>query len=423
MASTKVPPFSGTMNENGYDWLKDIELFFMEAQWTDDTQCCEYFRLCLQGNADRHLNTFDLATQWTWDLLHTKWIQTYPPPVPEEITSKTTELNIFKALRLDLSKLTEPVSDKEGALTWETIRFVKTLRYYRDKILSTSDESKGAEAYSHLPTIVRDKVTAHTGPSLGPKLTSLCTDLLKLDHHDITGSIKEHTKEKDDLQNQLNSIQANINRQPRPIPTNRHPPYAATITPAIYVSTAPNQNTLRLANAPPPPIPTTFSNSADGFCLHEEVMHAWDIQYGRSTLPALETKYPLTPGLLTPGSTATPSDVGACVGSGHIIKSLSSIPLRINIDGITVNITFKILNSQGAFEVLLGKLWLTTTSVRGRLQISAGTFPSGTIPRVKHPLEAIPHGIHPQHIRRLLWPESGRFGWRQWSSGGGYMCI
>ncbi|KIJ44851.1 hypothetical protein M422DRAFT_251839 [Sphaerobolus stellatus SS14] len=45
-----------------------------------------------------------------------------------------------------------------------------------------------------------------------------------------------------------------------------------------------------------------------------------------------------------------------------------------------------------------------------------GTFPSGTIPRVKHPLEAIPRGIHPQHIRRLLWPESGRFGWRQWSS-------
>ncbi|KIJ36956.1 hypothetical protein M422DRAFT_260582 [Sphaerobolus stellatus SS14] len=38
-----------------------------------------------------------------------------------------------------------------------------------------------------------------------------------------------------------------------------------------------------------------------------------------------------------------------------------------------------------------------------------GTFPSGTIPRVKHPLEAIPRGIHPQHIRRLLWLESGRF--------------
>ncbi|KIJ44876.1 hypothetical protein M422DRAFT_251500 [Sphaerobolus stellatus SS14] len=50
-------------------------------------------------------------------------------------------------------------------------------------------------------------------------------------------------------------------------------------------------------------------------------------------------------------------------------------------------------------------------------------FPSGTTPRVKHPLEAIPHGIHPQHIRRLLWPESGRFGWRQWSSGEGYMRM
>ncbi|KIJ26056.1 hypothetical protein M422DRAFT_272914 [Sphaerobolus stellatus SS14] len=41
------------------------------------------------------------------------------------------------------------------------------------------------------------------------------------------------------------------------------------------------------------------------------------------------------------------------------------------------------------------------------------TSPSGATPRVNHP----------QHIRRLLWPESGRFGWRQWSSSGGYMRI
>ncbi|KIJ27984.1 hypothetical protein M422DRAFT_270750 [Sphaerobolus stellatus SS14] len=51
-----------------------------------------------------------------------------------------------------------------------------------------------------------------------------------------------------------------------------------------------------------------------------------------------------------------------------------------------------------------------------------GIFPSGTTPRVKHPLGAIPHGIHPQHIRQLLWPESGRFGWRQWSSGGEHVA-
>ncbi|KIJ44730.1 hypothetical protein M422DRAFT_251707 [Sphaerobolus stellatus SS14] len=52
-----------------------------------------------------------------------------------------------------------------------------------------------------------------------------------------------------------------------------------------------------------------------------------------------------------------------------------------------------------------------------------GTFPLGTTPRVNHPQGWILHGIHPQHIRRLLWPESGRFGWKQWSSGGGYMRI
>ncbi|KIJ46032.1 hypothetical protein M422DRAFT_250461 [Sphaerobolus stellatus SS14] len=38
-------------------------------------------------------------------------------------------------------------------------------------------------------------------------------------------------------------------------------------------------------------------------------------------------------------------------------------------------------------------------------RIPPGTFPPGTIPRVKHPQVAIPRGIHPQHIRQLLWPE------------------
>ncbi|KIJ43496.1 hypothetical protein M422DRAFT_779742 [Sphaerobolus stellatus SS14] len=52
-----------------------------------------------------------------------------------------------------------------------------------------------------------------------------------------------------------------------------------------------------------------------------------------------------------------------------------------------------------------------------------GTFSPGTTPCVNHPQGVILCGIHPQHIRRLLWPESGRFGWRQWSSGGGYMRI
>ncbi|KIJ49048.1 hypothetical protein M422DRAFT_246841 [Sphaerobolus stellatus SS14] len=52
MTMTKVNPFSGAMNENGYEWLKDIESFFMEAGWTDDLRRCEYFRLCLRGDAD-----------------------------------------------------------------------------------------------------------------------------------------------------------------------------------------------------------------------------------------------------------------------------------------------------------------------------------------------------------------------------------
>ncbi|KIJ30941.1 hypothetical protein M422DRAFT_90002, partial [Sphaerobolus stellatus SS14] len=58
---------------------------------------------------------------------------------------------------------------------------------------------------------------------------------------------------------------------------------------------------------------------------------------------------------------ATPSSVGAYIGSGHVIKSLGSILLQIDVDRIATKITFKILNSHGIFEVLLGKLWLATT--------------------------------------------------------------
>ncbi|KIJ44959.1 hypothetical protein M422DRAFT_251583 [Sphaerobolus stellatus SS14] len=108
MTSTKVPPFSGAMNENGYEWLKDIESFFMEAQWNDNTRRCEYFRLRFRGDADRRFNSFDDATQQMWALLRAQWIKAYPSPIPEETTSETTELNLFKALRLEISKITEP---------------------------------------------------------------------------------------------------------------------------------------------------------------------------------------------------------------------------------------------------------------------------------------------------------------------------
>ncbi|KIJ24796.1 hypothetical protein M422DRAFT_274353 [Sphaerobolus stellatus SS14] len=69
MTTTKVNPFSGVMNENGYEWLKDIESFFMEAGWTDDLRRCEYFRLRLRSDADRHFNSFDDITKQSWGLL------------------------------------------------------------------------------------------------------------------------------------------------------------------------------------------------------------------------------------------------------------------------------------------------------------------------------------------------------------------
>ncbi|KIJ35687.1 hypothetical protein M422DRAFT_141977, partial [Sphaerobolus stellatus SS14] len=55
------------------------------------------------------------------------------------------------------------------------------------------------------------------------------------------------------------------------------------------------------------------------------------------------------------------SIVGAKVGSGQIIKSHGYIVLHVNVEGVACHIVFEVLDSQGAFEVLLGKPWLGLT--------------------------------------------------------------
>ena len=63
------------------------------------------------------------------------------------------------------------------------------------------------------------------------------------------------------------------------------------------------------------------------------------------------------------GNTA-PSHIGARMASGHIVRSAGSILLHTNVAGIATTILFEILDSRGAFEVLLGKLWLAQTYSR-----------------------------------------------------------
>ncbi|KIJ40527.1 hypothetical protein M422DRAFT_256496 [Sphaerobolus stellatus SS14] len=59
--------------------------------------------------------------------------------------------------------------------------------------------------------------------------------------------------------------------------------------------------------------------------------------------------------------TAAESEVGAKVGSGHIIRSRGYIVLHVNVEGVGCDMIFEILDSQGAFEILLGKPWLRIT--------------------------------------------------------------
>ncbi|KIJ36967.1 hypothetical protein M422DRAFT_260618 [Sphaerobolus stellatus SS14] len=58
---------------------------------------------------------------------------------------------------------------------------------------------------------------------------------------------------------------------------------------------------------------------------------------------------------------AIESIVGAKVGSGHILKSRGYIILHVNVEGVVCDTVFEILDSQGAFEILLGKPWLGLT--------------------------------------------------------------
>jgi len=58
---------------------------------------------------------------------------------------------------------------------------------------------------------------------------------------------------------------------------------------------------------------------------------------------------------------AAPSKIGARMASRHIVRSSGSILLHVNVAGIATTILFEILNSQGAFEILLGKPWLAQT--------------------------------------------------------------
>ncbi|KIJ55364.1 hypothetical protein M422DRAFT_82739, partial [Sphaerobolus stellatus SS14] len=54
-------------------------------------------------------------------------------------------------------------------------------------------------------------------------------------------------------------------------------------------------------------------NSTDGLQLYADAIRAWDARYGRDTHPTIDSKYPLTPGLPTPGS----NECWRCGRTGH----------------------------------------------------------------------------------------------------------
>ncbi|KIJ24210.1 hypothetical protein M422DRAFT_275056 [Sphaerobolus stellatus SS14] len=94
------------------------------------------------------------------------------------------------------------------------------------------------------------------------------------------------------------------------------------------------------------------------------------------------------------------SEVGAKVGSGHIIKSRGCIVLHMNVEGIACDVVFEILDSQGAFEILLGKPWLGLTKATREYTEDTLVFRVGSIKIIipnrapKLPLEfKVPQGV------------------------------
>jgi len=243
MAHDSIPDFAGGPSENGSDWLDTLEAHFMDREWEGveyNNRRCKYFHLCLCGEARRRYDKLPDDTKTNWDRLYTKWAELYPRSVT--VSHEQSHLQQFRNMRLDTPKLAKPITKDDGSITWEIIKFVERLRHCASGVTLLTDEAKGVDAYTNLPPIVKDQLPKY--PGLGPSLSTLCMDLLSLNHYEVASRVQQNLA----IQDQLNSISQSLSRtnSPRnPIPNNVysanfHNAYPANAFPPRYTAQRPS---------------------------------------------------------------------------------------------------------------------------------------------------------------------------------------
>lgn len=266
----------------------------------------------LRGQATRQFATLEANIKTDWNLLLKTWCELYPPPITLEHEEEDAEL--FYELCLNVNKLSSLLRKPNGDITWEIAEFTDLICCCSSKITSLPDEAKGMEIYRHLPSIIKDELPKYKrrGNMIEPKLSTLCTDLLNLNFHDIAHKLKNAeaaAQQTLSLQKQLNALK--LQRRPSAnqylYPTSALTPsnVANSTTPVIMKNPFPQQNPPPSQNSVPnvkPKPRIVFNTTPEGRRSYEEAVQAWNTMYGPEMIPDHNSCYPLTPRTLSPGS-------------------------------------------------------------------------------------------------------------------------
>lgn len=292
------PPssFGIIADENGSEWLGNLEAHFLDQEWDDDnTKKCKYFHLKLTGCAKAQYEKLDEEMKTCWDKLSTKWHELHLSLAVID-TPETTWICLFSSLHLDESKLVSSRTLSNGEESWECIEFVKHLENVGSNIMVNMSLSKGLEAYSNLPTIVHLHLPQFTD---GPTHSSLCSVLHAIDHYFLADVVHECANAACECSILMNCLDK-LDKMSQPYNTTYSCPF-----PQPGCNFLPSQFSNSITNHAPND-PSSHLSSEVSLATQRwyvEAVKAWYAKYDADTIPGPEMdNYPITPESASPGS-------------------------------------------------------------------------------------------------------------------------
>jgi hypothetical protein len=261
--------------------------------WTDKPEkMCQFLSLMLTGDAEDRFLALPDKVQKDWDKIQEQWKEWYPRTRNSTDTTASLLRN-FHNLRLDESKLVGQIGSVDNANPWETISFARRLLNAGQRLPTIPNDIKGAEAYENLPSIIQDALPHY---ACSPSLTTLCSDLQKINHYRVALRLKEHL----DLLAQVHTINS-LKSQLDSLVSRPRLPRADRIWPSPLTlptnsSTCNNLRTPVLTLTVRPPVNTAVREA------YRDAISKWDEKHGKNTIPDSTTPYPLTPGSPSAGS-------------------------------------------------------------------------------------------------------------------------